>query len=510
MLPPINDVPIDQKAVADQQNSRRQGIFDNLSNSFSSSPKFMAQESLVKTLGNNFVTQGVLQIGSTIGDILDRALGRQEEETDNVARHTGPGFSDLDRNVFKEILRTLLRIESNTENLSSNAQTNLKNFAANDPDIEQSARITNEKKSAADIIERLNQKNPLRQNVDKDGNIIQSHFSDIGQSLTNTAATGVYEAFGYNILTQGAMDTVSLAGDLGSRILDKYGKTSSNDADAKVSESNVEVDILKETKDSKSVLNDILSTLTEISAGFKSFFRKSELDNISELETDMESKVTAKPPSPALPKELIERLNAQKEILPAAENESSILDKAADIAEIVHTMKDFKGTASILKKLGSLISKIRLPSAGMLGTATLAAAPLAVMGYAAHKAEDQTNDIENVESIKETSSSITDMLKNIGIDFSSRFDKIRENNRSGLDTTAELDAMKKYNSSAELEKTTAKLKDADNRRNSILSEGFKQEIANITNINSQTVIPTRYTVRSTESTANRYFDKALN
>lgn len=511
MLPPLNGMPQDQEGEIRHTNARRTGIFDNLSNSIATSPKFMAQESLVKTLGNNFVTQGIMQAGGVLGGILDKITANDDQIIpENEGR--GPGLSAIDRNILKEMLKTLLRIEDNTSSggfgISQESQEKLESGKT---ESAISGRL-----SAEDIIERINKKNPMQPlSRDARGNLIQEHFSDIGQSVANTAATGVYEAFGYNILTQGAMDTLGLAGDVSSKLLDKFGRDASNDQSMAAADgSPVERETLAETKESKGILGSMLDRLTEISTYFKKYFETQE-GLTSEIEKEFEeTKIGAKPPAPALPKELVDKLRANQATDPTAPSpvasEPSLLQKAGDVAEVIHTARGIlPGGKKALGKLGRLASHIKLPSMGALAPIAMGAAPLAAMAYAANKAGDQTHDIENVESLKETSSGISGFFKSIGLDFSGKFDKAREKSREGLDTTAELEALKKTSSVDNLEKKVEEVKAKEAKQNRLFGDGIKQDIANITNINSQTVIPTRYTVRQTDAAANRYFDKAL-
>ena len=95
----------------------RNSIFNNISATIATSPKFFAQESLVKTLGNNMVTQGIMQVGGLLGSVIDRLSGADMPE--GIPSSNGPGLSELDRSVLREMLRTLLRIEDNTSGIGS-------------------------------------------------------------------------------------------------------------------------------------------------------------------------------------------------------------------------------------------------------------------------------------------------------------------------------------------------------------------------------------------------------
>lgn len=524
MLPPVNNMPVDQEGEIQHTNVRRSGIFDSIQNSVATSPKFMAQESIVKTLGNNFVSQGIMQIGGVLGGILDK-ITEQGPGPENLEQPRGMGLSDLDRNILKEMLKTLLRIEDNTEHAPPGIA---RTTAGSEADLARlgDSKVSDGKKSADDILARINQKSPMNPlQRDQHGNIIHDHFADIGQTVTNAASTGLYEAFGYNVLTQGAMDTLGLAGDVGSQLLDKFGSTASNDPRLSVSASagdtEFEKETLKDSKETKTVLNSMLSRLTEISNHFKKFFGVQE-GLTSELEDDFEAtKIGAKVPAPALPKELLDRLGQSGPAAGAVPATEGILQQAGDAAEILHTARGVLGGAAagaaggaaakggVLKKLRHMGKKF-LPGKAALGSAALAVAPLAAMAYVADRAGDQTNDIENVEGLKDTSEGMSGFFKKIGLDFSGRFDKARNKSREGLDTTEELESIKRESNADALEKNVDDLKQIEKKKNSLFGETIRQDIANITNINSQTIIPTRYTVRSTETTANRYFDKALN
>lgn len=601
MLPPVGGMPQDNEGVAQQQSSRRSGIFDNIQNSFATSSKFFAQESLVKTLGNNFVTQVIMQTGNILGDVLDK-ITRQDENYDVEPGQGGPGLSDLDRNLFKEMLKTLLRIEENTESGPSSTPFDPK-VSSNTISMG-SDRVKSERRSAEDILERINQKSPMQPvKRDKSGNIISEHYSDIGQNITNTAATGLYETLGYNVLSQGAVDTLGLAGDLSGRLLDKFGKDASNDPNISAEKGlDVDREVLTETKESKTVLRSMLEKLTEISDTFKKYFSNND-EPISTLEDTFEDSKIGKPvPQPALPKDLLDKIRPSSPAAAAASAASggdSLLSKAGDVAEIASAVgafkggkailgklgklgarfglpgmsgissaaggvgkavagssmmskigglatkfgmpiidaassvassvgnsgtlskageflgniadpKNLKGGKSILGRLGGLASKFSMPGGAAMGTAAAAAAPLAAMAYAAHKAGDQTHDIENVESLKGKSEGISGFFKKIGLDFSGRFEKQAAKNREGLDTTEELESVKRASNVESLEKSADKLRESEKESRKLFGDTIKQDIANITNINNQTVIPTRTTVRHTETTANRYFDKALN
>ena len=380
---------------------------------------------------------------------------------------------------------------------------------------------------------------------------------------------GVYNVLGYNVLSQGIVDTASLVGDLSSRLLTKspaatpeptdvnvppssvdytsksskslfekiigkktedvslvekkepeigkkvdYTSKSSKDLFEKVTGNNIEdlaphndPAVVEQIRQSNTILHDMLEGINEMNDAIQNFYGGKDI-SVSNLENELE----AKQKQPIDVKAAVGAPAAATTATPPTEQQSGgILSTLTGAAgDLLSNIGGGKGTTGrgIMGKLGNLARF--MPSAGTLATVGAAAAPLALMGYAAHKAGDQTHDIENVEDLKETSSGLSGLLKKFGLDFGDRFEKQAAKNREGLDTTAELEAMKKPSNANSLEKTADKADELASKKQSVFGEGLKQQISNITNINSQTVIPSRPSVRNTDSTANRYFDQAMN
>ena len=523
MLPNVNLTNQNEVSQSEINTSRFQNKLSQVNASLKermaniASPSMMIQSGVVKTFGNNAMSQAAIQLGGLLTDLFSkRDDAPQEDQEDRRGKHY-----EVSDTILKEILKTLLRIEK-SGSFGSNDKSQLRGkkdrgdwypIAAHDK-----IEIEQERKSARDILDRLEKKSPVgRKHINQPEDPMQAHLSNVTANVTAATEQGFYNAFGYNVLTQGATEGIGALEDAIKGIFSSKSKD--------VEQSEDIGGVLIESKESKNILQKILDTMQDLNKTFKGYFAKKD-ETISSLETEYESslksslksrKIDISSVTPAMPPGI-------KAVPPTPPESGSFLDSLGDVAEIgvgLDHLRKTKFGQKIFDKIGSLGRLFKSPStwksvgkgAGVIG---LAATPLLAMKGVSDWAGETEHDVNRVESIQENiQSPLESFLSKIGLNFKDRFEKQRQQNRADLDGSEydqpKLDPINKTGMSWDVVVSPSKSnmldKSATIEPKSVTQQPNQTTVLNNQTVNNQTIIPTRNTSRNSDSTANRYFNQ---
>lgn len=521
MLPNVNLTNQNEVSQSEINTSRFQNKLSQVNASLKermsniASPSMMIQSGVVKTFGNNAMSQAAIQLGGLLTDLFSkRDDAPQEDQEDRRGKHY-----EVSDTILKEILKTLLRIEK-SGSFGSNDKSQLRGkkdkgdwypIAAHDK-----IEIEQERKSARDILDRLEKKYPVgRKHINQPEDPIQAHLSNVTANVTAATEQGFYNAFGYNVLTQGATEGIGALEDAIKGIFSSKSKDIEQSEDIG--------GVLTESKESKNILQKILDTMQDLNSSFKGYFAKKD-ESISSLESEYESTLKSKQidistVTPAMPPGI-------KAVPPTPPDSGSFLDSLGDVAEVgvgLDHLRKTKFGKKIFDKIGSFGNLLKSPNtwktlgkgAGVVG---LAATPLLAMKGVSDWAGDTEHDESRVESIQENiQSPLESFLSKIGLNFKDRFEKQRQQNRAELDgseyesTNVKLDPVNKTGMSWDAISPSPKSNLLDKsisvepKKDALQSN--QTTVLNNQTVNNQTILPSRNTSRNSDSTANRYFNQ---